>query len=662
MVVIVPCDYQFIPGDSGQCYHNLYLAQRTSFGHGCSSANVIEVSVSDDLMSDPSKLRGEKASAIGPFLLECFGSDLGGNVIVFQVAKSHGYTVHADPWSFRVSDSPLVVRTQSFLQPRGEAMAFAGGPEDAQGLASALGASLGAVQSRLPFCEDTVRQLEMDLRRRLRFGWLSPAPVPSRRVCIVLEGEISIRATKFRWEAAAALGIDVVVLSTGSWWQDDHGPFGSLREAFITTDLTPGPDLGARIAQALKSYPHTIDGIFALSDTLLIPVAEAATQMGLWTSGPEPYRISTNKFLTRQLLDPTSGEYFSVDSLEELERRLACNDPVSFPVVCKPFCGRGSEGVYRADNDTQLRHAVSRCIASKNHTSCLVEPYVDGPEVDCNLVFMDGRLLYSEVVDDFPCDADVAEDATDKLFAETEAVIPCQLPVEEQQAIVETVSKAVVLQGFDTGVFHCEARVRNSSMMYHLAPGATIPDLVVKDEPRKTEENPCIFLHEINARIPGIASSASSLIANGIDFWALQILCAVGDWGRYKALSVPFLLSREGGDDHVWLTNSLVPVTYKGIQPLYPNFPMDQLDHQLVDSSHNPVVELSESHDELTRYVLRHNANVKDGVKYGFNQGDWLWTACLVIRSPISRQHAALVAEKFRARYHDFVTARYNIS
>ncbi|ORY70906.1 ATP-grasp domain-containing protein, partial [Pseudomassariella vexata] len=557
---------------------------------------------------------------------------------VFQVAKSHGYVIHADPWSFQVANSPLVVRTQSFLQPHGEAMTFAGVPEDAQGLASALDASLGAVQSRLPFCKDTVRQLEIDLRRRLSFGWLSPAPVPSRRVCIVLEGEISIRATKFRWETAAALGVDVVVLSTGSWWQDDQGPFGSLREAFIITDLTPGPDLGARIARALKSYPHTIDGIFALSDTLLIPVAEAATQLGLWTSGPEPYRISTNKFLTRQLLDPTSGEYFSVNSLEELEMRLTCNDPVSFPVVCKPFCGIGSEGVYRADNPTQLRHAVSQCIASKNHESCLIEPYVDGPEVDCNLVFMDGHLLYSEVVDYFPCDADVAEDATDKLFAETEAVVPCQLPVEEQKAIVETVSKAVILQGFDTGVFHCEARVRNSFMTYRLAHEATIPDLVVKDEPRKTEEKIRIFLHEINARIPGIASSASSLIANGIDFWALQILCAVGDWGRYKALSVPFLSSSEGGGHHVWLTNSLVPITYKGIQPLYPNFPMDRLGHQLVDSSHNPVVELSESHEELTRYVLRHNANVNDGVKYGFNKGDWLWTACLVIRSPISRK------------------------
>ncbi|OAP62561.1 hypothetical protein AYL99_01788 [Fonsecaea erecta] len=531
---------------------------------------------------------------------------------------------------------------------------------DAAGITEALNVSAGMVWSPLPWNEESIQELELELERRLAFPWLSSKPVPTRRVCVVLLSNVSIPTTKIRWDTAAAMGVKVVVLSTGSWWKDDNGPCAHLREAFIDIDMTVDSGLSERIANAVKLYPQPIDGIFAISDVLLIPVAEAATQLGLWTSGPKPFTISTNKYLTRRILDPLSREYFWVDSVQALETRLASSDPVNFPLVCKPFQGRGSEGVFRADNAAQLRHAVSRALASKNGANVLVEPYVDGPEVDCNLVLLNGRILYSEVVDDFPCQADVAQDPSDKLFAETEAVVPSRLPAFEQHAIIDAVLDAVLLQGFDTGVFHCEARVRNSSMHYIVAEDATLPELEWNKKPIEiTTETPSIFLHEVNARIPGIASSAVSMLARGIDFWTLQLLCAVSDWSRYEALSNPF--GRDDRCDHAWLTNARELVTPKGIEAMYPGIPLDLLNNKMVDSNHNPIRELAKSHGDLTKYVLRHYANVKDAARYGFQEGEWLWGGCMVIVSPISRQHARHVAENIQDLYQDLVRQKYYV-
>lgn len=32
----------------------------------------------------------------------------------------------------------------------------------------------------------------------------------------------------------------------------------------------------------------------------------------------------------------------------------------------------------------------------------MIEPYIDGPEVDANLVLLDGEVIFFEVTDDFP--------------------------------------------------------------------------------------------------------------------------------------------------------------------------------------------------------------------------------------------------------------------
>jgi hypothetical protein len=612
------------------------------------------VSLSDELHSVTAwTLNSSKAPAIANFLERLLRRNDEPNqqslAAAFLTPARSGYVIHSKFIEYRLTGYRQVSSTESFLSPLSEVKCFSGQVSHTQDVANALEAAIGAINFTISTLGRGISQLEHELEQRLAFFWLIPERVREQRVCIVTP-QVNITTTKPMWETAVALGIKVVVLSSGSWWAEGCGSSEQLRASFISMDLTPNCELPQRIVQAVKSYPHQLDGIFTLTDDYLVSVAKAAEKLCLSTPGPAPFSIATNKYLTRKLLEPKSSAYFTVESLEDLETRLESDSPVNFPVISKPPFGRGSENVFKSGSVVELREAVFKTLASQKNPRCvLIEPYADGPELDANLVLRDGRLLYSEIVDDFPSPADLVGKSTGALFTETQTAVPSKLPKNEQDAVIQFMLATVQKMGFHTGIFHCEARVQSSSMVYALVQGtssrmSSIPDL----QPAAVlpaNAKPSVFLHEVNARIPGAMSSASTLISQGVDFFALQMLCAIADWPRYEALASPFL------DDtlcsHVLLANAYIDVSPQLVKEMFPDIPMDQFDTKMIDPVYDPMSELLRRHTDIARFALRSNALVKSGHVYGGSKDTWIWALCVVISTPRSREHALKVAEAF---------------
>jgi biotin carboxylase len=624
------------------------------------------VTISDSQQSSASEFPlhlTEKVTAISAFLDRLFSKPRFG--AAFLLPGKEGYAAHSQFLVDRLAGSVLALSPRSFLTPGGKVTPVHDIVPATHGAPEQLGRALEAASGAFYYSVDTsLPELELDLDQRLSLAWLLRERPRERRVCVVLD-PVSPSVTRARWQTAAALGIKVVVLSSGSWWAVDSGDayhdLAHLREGFVSIDLTPDAQLWQRIVQTVGQYPHRIDGIFSPTDTYLVSVARAAQALGLFTNGPEPYSISTDKSRTRQLLDRESTECFCVRSLSELETRLASTHPISFPVVCKPSFGRGSEGVFKADTPAELRQVVAKSLeACRQHPNgVLVEPYVNGPEVDANLVLRDGQLLYAEVVDDFPSPAELnTQSVNGALFIETQAVAPSKLPHDEQSAVIAEMMEVIRLQGFRTGIFHCEARVRNSRMAYVLPAGTGIPDLqLCRNHGAESDtERPAVFLHEVNARVPGTMSSAASLVARGIDFWMLQLLCAVGDWERYEALAKPFLFA-DRCMNHVVLTNAVLHVGLPLVQHTFPGLSRDQLNRRFVEGDRDPIHELALRHPDIMQYVVRHNTIVKSRHAYGGEKDEWLWGAFVVLCSSKSRKHVLDVADRFTKAYEGIVSA-----
>ena len=92
-----------------------------------------------------------------------------------------------------------------------------------------------------------------------------------------------------------------------------------------------------------------------------------------------------------------------------------------------------------------------------NFKNVVIEPYTNGPEVDANCVLWDGKVLFCEICDDFPCAGDSTGATDQDNFLETQMVYPSSLPPKELSTIEWSIHQSILRLGFRSGVFHCEA-------------------------------------------------------------------------------------------------------------------------------------------------------------------------------------------------------------
>ncbi|KAH6686235.1 hypothetical protein F5X68DRAFT_208578 [Plectosphaerella plurivora] len=484
--------------------------------------------------------------------------------------------------------------------------------------------------------------LDEETNRRLAASWVLSQPVARRRVFWV-QGREDFESIGRAYQAAWALGISLVIADQPRHWlESDTGPYAHLREAFVPFDITVDEGLAQRIIDAVRAYPLPIDGVVSISDGRLPAVARASEVLGLATSPPGAYDLAGDKGATRRLEEEgRPSESFTISSLDELEEVVASRGShIRYPLIVKPCTGWNSDCVAKVDNLDQLRDAVSR--ASARHASApksskgvVVEPYIDGPEVDANFVLLDGEILFHEITDDFPSSGDgatAAEGGAGANFMETLMFVPSALPQDERIVLRDSLRKSILRQGFSTGVFHCEARVRNSRAHYAPRKDNGLIDLQTQeadDVAGKGGTTASCYLHEVNARPPGYLNSVGTLLAYGVDFYAIRLLMSLGpddERERIRLLSRPFL----GDAPQYSLGVTILPATREGTM-----------------ETGDAIEELLEKHAErLKGCVVDHRTCKKGGSTVQGPDSSELWYIGWV--SVASRESRADCLEKVR--------------
>jgi biotin carboxylase len=368
----------------------------------------------------------------------------------------------------------------------------------------------------------------------------------------------------------------IIIDEDRHWLQADTPENKQLREAFLTIDMTEDANLPDRIAAAIKSYPAKVDGIFTLSDNYLVNVARAAELLGLPSSPSSAYEIAYDKGLTRQL-HAAPYEHTSVKDEENLHTQLAHGSfRPQYPLIVKPRTrGWNSQFVRKVHDQEELLLAV-REICPRYNDGVVIEPYYDGPEVDVNMVMVDGQAAFQEIVDEPPSCGDLSFEISAD-FLENGMRAPSILPQQEQQSIFDFISKSLLELGFANGVFHVEARISQSSMDFRNENGSF--DLA-PTSPIASEKVQC-HLIEINARPPGLRAQILTQLTYGVDYFAVQILSAVNDKERAKASCQPFNLPHFPQGAQSWSQLIHLPVLSKGTTAGVAG--IERLLHQLPD-------------------------------------------------------------------------------
>ena len=475
--------------------------------------------------------------------------------------------------------------------------------------------------------------LEKQLYNRINFPWLSSSPAPPKRIAWVA-GRADLSLGRRIFEAAWALGITLVIIDKpGHWIQQDDPRWSHLREAFIPLDISSDAGFVDRLVSAIRNYGKPVHGIATVKVPLIVGVAKACEILGFPTSPSRAYEIAGDKYRTREL-EPTENEAFCVSSTTHLNNRLDTGDHplLQYPLIVKPCDGWSSECVSKVHDQVELVQAVEKALdpqrtGQEKSADVMIEPYIEGPEVDANLVLLDGEVIFCEVSDDFPKSGDRQGTDWKANFQETSMLLPTSLPQTEVDIIRNSLHQTVLRQGFKNGILHCEGRMRYSSMSYTVKNG--IEDLYANEQ--SNCQPPSFFLHEVNARSPGYAWSVATAMTYGVDYYALQLLYAVGDLERVRIFVQPFMDGPQW-----WLMLLAIGADKEGIL-----------------KTEDPAKELIERVKELRPAVPDYKCFYPKGSRLsGAHASKLGFLALFSIISKKSREQAIRLANKARAEFH----------
>ncbi|KAK4104459.1 glutathione synthetase ATP-binding domain-like protein [Parathielavia hyrcaniae] len=506
----------------------------------------------------------------------------GVSVFTAILPSTDGYASQSDFLRLRLLDFPFPIsKIQETLRARQKYSACRPSPSSANSedyLASLIEQAAGVIQ--WADLESSVSILDLqqyllglthELRDRLNNApWLTPHPIARKRAALI-RGRPNLTAGGPVYRAARALGLDLVIIDDESHWlQPDTDDNRMHREAFLATDMTEDAGLVDRILASIARYPLPIHGVFTLSDNFFVTTALVADALGLPTNPVSAFQTSVDKHRSRLLQDPTGSSVARVSSVEELDALLLSSAPAAFspvyPLIVKPTKGWSSECVSKVTSPRDLAAAVAKATA-RHGSAAVIEPFFDGPEIDANFVLLDGEVLFFEVADEPPCQADGKDAGVEATFSPEALTLPSALPGGEQETVRETLRGLLVKAGFRTGVFHVEARVVGSGTEY-LDVGEGVVDLVVRhhDDMEVSKKAECKLV-EINARPPGYRVSVPSRHTYGVDFFAVHMLAAVGDHDRLRLAARSFDHAAEGRTRgaQYWSRLVYVPAPKEGV-------------------------------------------------------------------------------------------------
>jgi len=285
---------------------------------------------------------------------------------------------------------------------------------------------------------------------------------------------------RFVYERAHALGVRSIILESADSWAKGLLDSGTISK-FVPIDMSRSPqEVYEQALQAIKQLRQDpsvgeIDGVATVVELSVPIVARLTEALGLPGHEPEVVDCARDKGLTRAALKKAglpTPPYCTIDSEADLARAAR---QVGFPAVLKPRAGAASLGVKKVASERELlatfrevSEELSSLIVESGalvkdsgagkgvkadraiDTSMLLERYLDGEEVDVDIVMSEGEWKYAAVSDNGP--------TLEPYFNETWAVTPSLLPREKQVALKELAIGSVKALGFTDGVFHVECK------------------------------------------------------------------------------------------------------------------------------------------------------------------------------------------------------------
>ncbi|MEJ8569321.1 ATP-grasp domain-containing protein [Elongatibacter sediminis] len=272
-----------------------------------------------------------------------------------------------------------------------------------------------------------------------------------RRVLVVNTGS---RKKRFTLRRLRELGCRLTILNPAVNWARPYA------EHWILAD-TADHDASLRaLAEFLEQNPDSPpEGVITFWEDDVLLASRISDTLGLAGIPYDVARIARDKHLFRAFCrdnDLPAPGHAMIEPGSDLEQAVT---DLRFPLVVKPVFGSSSAYVVRVNDLDELAETVDyihRNISADVETSLsagtgiMAEEYIDGNEVDIDILLQNGKLKFWSMSDN---------DATrEPFFVETGQCIPSRLAPSQQAELVDMAEEILERLGVRDGCIHFEAK------------------------------------------------------------------------------------------------------------------------------------------------------------------------------------------------------------
>jgi D-alanine-D-alanine ligase len=263
-----------------------------------------------------------------------------------------------------------------------------------------------------------------------------------------------LHSKKFFIRKAKNLGIKIIILGK------EANTFQPYADHCLTADTLNYLESLAILDNFLKENPEIkLDGAVTFLEDDVLLTAKIVDKYRLTGTSYKVTSRVRNKFLLREFC---LANNLPVVKFRELKTGKDLEEVVktfSFPLVVKPAYGAASAFVVKVNDEEELRESynyIKKDISPKVESALndglevFVEEYVDGDEVDLDILIQNGKIKFCAISDNGK--------TKEPFFIETTRMTPSNLPAKNQAELLAMADETLEKLGILNGCIHFEAK------------------------------------------------------------------------------------------------------------------------------------------------------------------------------------------------------------
>jgi D-alanine-D-alanine ligase len=251
-----------------------------------------------------------------------------------------------------------------------------------------------------------------------------------------------------------SFGLKIVILSKEASSFQPYVDYG------LTADTLNYGEALAAVDNFLKDHPEVrLDGVITFLEDDVLLTAKLADKFKLINTSYKVANHVRNKYAFREFCAANNLPTVKTRELRSFKDLEDIGKIFNFPLVVKPAYGAASAFVVKVNNEEELKESynyIKKDISPKVESALndglevFVEEYIDGDEVDLDILVQNGKIKFCAISDNGK--------TKEPFFIETTRMTPSNLPPKEQAELLVMADETLEKLGILNGCIHFEAK------------------------------------------------------------------------------------------------------------------------------------------------------------------------------------------------------------